>query len=322
MPLQSREESTRNGLYKVRRSLPPLNAVKAFEAAARLGSITRAASELNVTPSAISQQIKSLEEHVGRKLVQKNKQELELLGIGNQGFADISHALDLIARAFQPDDESAQRVAFSTLPALASRWLNPQLQALMDRYPNLDLYIDCSPHLVDFSSESYDLALRFGQGPYDPLSTDRLFTERFQAVCAPILKTKIQEYIQRGQLHAINFICDVGMHSGEHVTWSNWLERRGLSTQIPERRIVCTDSNMSIDAALNGYGLLLGRHALVAQLLEQGALVALDEEPFETELGYFLVYPSLAGLSPAARTFRGWVLEQSKQLRDKYKLSF
>lgn len=317
----SKEELRTQGLYKVRKSLPPLNAVKAFEAVARLGSITQAASELNVTPSAVSQQIKSLEEHIGRKLFQKNKQELELLGVGNQAFADISHALDLIARAFQVQDEDSQRVAISTLPALASRWLNPQLSVLLDRYPNLDLYIDCSPRLVDFSSESFDLALRFGRGLYGPLCTDRLFTERFQAVCSPLLKKQIEERIRNGQLDAINFICDVGMHSGEHVTWSNWLERRGLPAQMPERRIVCTDSNMSIDAAINGYGLLLGRHALVSQLLEQGTLVALDEEPFETELGYFLVYPSLAGLSPAARTLRGWILEQSKQLRERYQLS-
>ncbi|KJV26712.1 hypothetical protein VI06_16390 [Aquitalea magnusonii] len=314
------EELYKPGLHKVRKPLPPLNAVKAFEVVARLRSITQAAAELNVTPSAVSQQIRTLEEHIGRKLFSKSKLELELSDIGNQAFSDVTHALDLIARAFQLHDVESSRVAISTLPALASRWLNPKLSVLLDIAPNLDLYIDCSPRLVDFSSEAFDLALRFGRGKYETLSVDPLFKERFQAVCSPLLKKQIEEHIRNRQLDAINFICDVGMQSGEHVTWSNWLERRGLPTEMPERRMVCTDANMSIDAAINGYGLLLGRHVLISQLLEQGTLVALDEAPFETELGYFLVYPSLARLSPAARILRNWILDQGTQLRERYQL--
>ncbi|MGZ8292920.1 MAG: LysR substrate-binding domain-containing protein [Telluria sp.] len=292
-----------NGLRKARNTLPPLNAIKAFESVARLRSLTLAAAELNVTPSAVSQQIRLLEEHIGKKLFIAEKKGLSLTEIAIRAFPDITQAVDLISRAFAPAEAHTSRVAISTLPALANRWLNSKLSVFMTENTELDLYIDSSPKLVDFTTESFDMALRFGRGLYEPLSIDPLFKERFQAVCSPLVKKQIEERIKTGHLDAINFICDVGMNAGEHVTWTDWLERRGLPPHMPERRIVCTDANMSIDAAVNGVGLLLGRHVL-ADLLEQGTLVALNEEPFVTSLGYFLVYPSFSGLSPASRSVR------------------
>lgn len=303
-----------------RNVLPPLNAIKAFESVARLGSLTQAAAELNVTPSAVSQQIRLLEEHIGKKLFVMDKKGLTLTAISAKAFPQIRDAIELIGAAFLPDEVLKARVAISTLPAMASRWLNSKLSAFMAAHEELELYLDCSPKLVDFSEESFDLALRFGLGNYEPLSVDPLFKERFQAVCSPLLKTQIQERIKRRKLDSINFICDVGMMAGEHVTWNDWIERRGLAGYTPDKRTVCTDANMSIDAAVNGMGLLLGRHILIVDLLEQGSLVALDEEPFETALGYFLVYPSFSRLSPSARLLRDWILKCSAAMREKHSL--
>jgi LysR family glycine cleavage system transcriptional activator len=305
-----------SGLSVPRHTLPPLNAVKAFEAVARLGSLTLAAAELNVTPSAVSQQIRLLEEHVGKKLFVADKKGLTLTAFSSKSFPQIREAIALIGSAFRPDEALNARVAISTLPAMASRWLNSKLSIFMAAHEELELYIDCSPKLVDFSEESFDMALRFGRGNYGPLSIDPLFKERFQAVCAPQLKTLMEERIKSRDFDAINFICDVGMTAGEHVTWKDWLERRGMADYTPEKRMVCTDANMSIDAAVNGMGLLLGRHVLVTDLIEQGALVALDEEPFETALGYFLVYPSFSRLTPPARELRHWILQCAAAMRD------
>lgn len=310
-----------NGIQLARNALPPLNAIKAFESVARLGSLSQAAAELSVTPSAVSQQVRLLEDHIGKKLFIITKQGLSLTPISCKAFPQIREAIDLIGMAFAPDESLKARVAISTLPALASRWLNLKMSAFMTAHEELELYIDCSPNLVDFREESFDMALRFGRGNYSPLSIDPLFKERFQAVCSPLIKTQIEERIRSGKLDAINFICDVGMSAGEHVTWSDWFERRGLPAYAPDKRTVCTDANMSIDAAVNGMGLLLGRHVLIADLLEQGALVALDEEPFETALGYFLVYPSFSRLSPPARELRNWILKCSTAMREKYSLS-
>lgn len=304
-----------------RNVLPPLNAIKAFESVARLGSLTQAAAELNVTPSAVSQQIRLLEEHIGKKLFVIDKKGLTLTAISSQAFPQIRDAISLIGSAFLPAEDLKARVAISTLPAMASHWLNSKLSVFMAAHEELELYIDCSPKLVDFSEESFDMALRFGLGNYDPLSIDPLFKERFQAVCSPLVKTQIQERIKSRKLDAINFICDVGMTAGEHVTWKDWLEQRGLAGYTPDKRTVCTDANMSIDAAVNGMGLLLGRHVLIADLIEQGALVALDEEPFETALGYFLVYPSFSRLSPSARQLRSWILKCSSAMREKHGLN-
>ncbi|ALL65844.1 Transcriptional regulator [Paraburkholderia caribensis MBA4] len=308
-------------VQKIRKPLPPLNSIRAFEAVARLGSITQAAQELNVTPSAVSQQIRILEGHIGYKLLDKQKQVITLLDVGLKAFQDVSHGLDLISRAFRAQQTRERRVAISMLSSLANRWLMPQIPALLANHPQLDLYIDTSARLVDFSRELFDLAIRFGRGKYEQLGSDRLFVERFQAVCSPLVKNQIEESIRHRQIDDINFICDIGMHAGEHVTWIDWMERRGLPPEMPARRMVCTDTNMSIDVAVNGYGLLLGRHVLIRSLLEQGTLVALDEAPFESELAYYLVYPSLAGLSPDARQLRDWILKQGRQFRESYGLS-
>ncbi|WP_241269909.1 MULTISPECIES: LysR substrate-binding domain-containing protein [unclassified Caballeronia] len=310
-------DSTHDGMRKHRLRLPPLNAVKAFESVARLGSLAQAAHELNVTPSAVSQQIKTLEDYIGRRLFVQRKQRLDLTETSRMAVADISHALDLIMRAFQPKEERTSRVAVSALPAFASRWLNPRLPAFLKGNPEIELYVDGSQRLVDFSNESFDMAFRFGAGKYETLSADLLFKERFQAVCAPSVKREIEEFIAQGRLNKICFILDVGMRSGEQVTWDDWFERRGFPPITLERKMVCTDANASIEAAVSGCGLLLGRHLLIGNLLEQGALTPLDEYSFETELGYFLVYPSFVGLSPMARALRDWVLSQAVQTHQK-----
>lgn len=308
-------------MQKIRKSLPPLNSIRAFEAVARLGSISQAAQELNVTPSAVSQQIRILEGHIGYKLLDTHRQAITLLDKGLKAFQDVSHALDLISRAFRARQTGERRVAISMLSSLASRWLMPQMPTLLANHPKLDLYIDTSARLVDFSRELFDLAIRFGRGHYEPLGMDRLFVERFQAVCSPLVKHQIEEKIRQREIDDINFICDIGMQSGEHVTWINWMERRGLPPEMPQRRMICTDTNMSIDVAVNGHGLLLGRHVLIQPLLKQGKLVALDEAPFESDLAYYLVYPSLAGLSLDARQLRDWILKQSRQFCDAYGLT-
>jgi LysR family transcriptional regulator, glycine cleavage system transcriptional activator len=300
-------------LRKVRHRLPPLNAVKVFEAVSRLGSLTKAGQELSVTPSAISQQIRALEDHVGRKLFVQSRHGPGLTETAKNAIADVSHALDLIARAFQEKERVTPRIAVSALPAFASRWLNPMLPAFIKVNPDIELYVDGSQRLVDFASEAFDMAFRFGRGTYGSLSTDLLFKERFQAVCAPSQKAKIERSIMEGRIDQICFILDVGMQSGELVTWDDWFRRRGKPSQHMDRRMVCTDANTSIDAAVSGCGLLLGRHALISGLLQQGVLSPLDSMSFETELGYFLVYPSYVGLTPIARVFRDWVLSQAVQ---------
>ncbi|WP_250492768.1 LysR substrate-binding domain-containing protein [Caballeronia sp. GAWG1-1] len=311
------EPQAHGELRKIRRRLPPLNAVKVFESVARLGSLTQAAHELNVTPSAISQQIRTLEDYIGRRLFLQRKHQLIPTDISKSAIADISNALDLISRAFRPTEQQSSRIAISALPAFASRWLNPRLPAFFKENSEIELYVDGSPRLVDFSNESFDMAFRFGSGRYEPLSADLLFKERFQAVCAPSLKDEIETKIAEGSFDEVCFILDVGMRSGEQVTWNDWFAKRSIAPRPPEPKMICTDANTSIEAAVSGCGLLLGRHVLIGGLLDQGLLVALDEPSFETELGYFLVYPSFVGLTSIARTLRDWVMLQTVQTQQR-----
>ncbi|MDR3437488.1 LysR substrate-binding domain-containing protein [Telmatospirillum sp.] len=308
---RSNETSPRKG----RRRLPPLNAARTFEAIARTMSITGAASDLNVTPSAVSQQLRALEEYLGVSLIERSPRGLALTKFGERLFPSFSHGFDLIARACEDLKGGEANLAVSTLSSLATRWLNPRLGEFYKHQENLCIYIDTSSRLVDFSKETFDMAIRYGDGKYPNFVSDYLFCEYFIPAAAPHLIDDYKNMLSDGRCDGMTFLCDEGMESGERVTWMTWFARRGRSFTVPARRIVYTDANMTIDAGVNGYGLLLGRRVLVDDLVSSGKLAYLDDEPVDFGLAYYLVYPSLAGLSPAARAFRNWLLDRARTER-------
>lgn len=297
---------------KVRQPLPPLNSLKAFEATARLKSMALAAKELHVTPSAVSQQIKQLEHHLGQRVITQSRSGIVLTAYGRDALPKLSQAFDLLAGSFHhPRDPFLVRI--SVLPSFARFWLNPRLRGFFRQHPTIRLDINSSPSLIDFTFDDLDLAIRYGKGQYETPLCDNLMKEAHQAVCTPRQLPAWAPLVESGDFSRLPLIGDRGMLGGDDqdVTWREWIHAKTPEAMVPDYRITYTDSGLAVDAALAHQGMLLGRHVLLDTLLQEQKLVPLDPLTLRSELGYYLLGPSLAGLSEGAQKFRQWLLQEA-----------
>lgn len=292
------------------RRLPPLNALRAFEAAARHLSFARAAEELHVTPAAISQQIKQLEDNLGANLFRRGK----VLALS----AAAGAALPLISEAFDRLDKAAARLradkhdgplVVSAPPVFAARWLVPRLDDFHTSHPDIELRLLATRRLVDFAVEDVDVALRFGAGPYPGLHAERLMTEVIVPVAVPALAAAIKR-------PADLLRCTL-LHDDSHEwdptfpDWDTWLASLGVAVAAPLRIRHYGDINLVIQAAASGLGVALAWHSLVADELRGGRLVRLLDSALPTGHGYHLVAPPNRLQLPKVAAFREWLLGQA-----------
>lgn len=287
--------------------LPSLNGLRAFEASARLMSFTQAAAELNVTQTAISHQIRRLEEQLGVKLFIRQNRRLALtkeaesyLPAVRSAFDDLRLATDRLRRS----DRDA-RLTVSTTASLATKWLVSRVASFQDAHPGLEVRITTSPHLVDFRREEVDVAVRYGRGHWAGLRAHWLMAERLFPVCAPALLDGTRK-LRRPE--------DLAHHILLHTTssgddWRLWLTAAGLPQSIAARRGLTFDQGfMAIQAAVEGLGVALGRGHLVEADIAAGRLVA----PFDVELpqdaGYYVVTPEATADAPNIALFRDWLI--------------
>jgi LysR family glycine cleavage system transcriptional activator len=288
-------------------NLPSLNGLRAFEASARLMSFTQAAAELNVTQTAISHQIRRLEEQLGVKLFIRQNRRLALtkeaesyLPAVRSAFDDLRLATDRLRRT-----ERDTRLTVSTTASLATKWLVSRVASFQDAHPGLEVRITTSPHLVDFRREEVDVAVRYGRGTWAGLRAHWLMAERLFPVCAPALLDGTRK-LRRPE--------DLAHHILLHTTsfgddWRLWLTAAGLPQSIAARRGLTFDQGfMAIQAAVEGLGVALGRGHLVEADIAAGRLVA----PFDVELpqdaGYYVVTPEATADAPNIALFRDWLI--------------
>ncbi len=294
------------------RQLPPLNALRAFEAAARHLSFARAATELHVTPAAISQQIKLLEEHLGVSLFQRGKKlalseaAQAMLPLVSESFDQMERAL-LKVRATRPGNT----LVISTPPAFAARWLIPRLDDFHSRHPGIELRLLATKRLVDFRVEDVDVAIRFGAGNYPDLVSERLMAEAIVPVAAPALAARIQA---PADLLRCNLIEDE-WHRGNGVfpDWTTWFATLGVKSTGPLSIRYFEDANLAIQAAASGLGVTLAWYSLVVDDLNARRLVHLFDQLMPTTLGYYLVVPQNRASLGAVTTFRAWLLEHASR---------
>lgn len=292
------------------RKLPSLNALKAFEAAARHLSFVRAADELCVTPAAISQQIKLLEDHLGTPLFRRGK-ALRLSDAASDMLPLVSEAFDRIEQAVKKAKQENGALVVSVPPAFASRWLIPRLEDFNSKYPGTELRLLATRRLVDFGVEDVDAAIRFGTGSYPGLRTVRLMPEHIIPIAAPQLATAIKN---PSDLAACTLLEDEWHTSnGVFPDWKTWLSSIGwkAGSELKIRRF--SDCNLTIQAAVAGMGVALAWLSLVDEDLKSGRLVKLPEGSMPSELGYHLVMPEKRAHSAKAELFRAWLLEQAGQ---------
>ena len=298
------------------RPLPPLNGLRAFEAAARHLSFKAAAEELHVTPAAISQQVRQLEEQCGRPLFRRLTRALALTDAGRAGAAPLGEGFARIAEAvaLMRAPAPSRLVTVSVAPTFGAKWLLPRLARFRSRHPDYDLRIDASDELAHFDGDGVDVALRFGRGHYPGLVSECLMDEVSYPVCAPAL-------LESGP--PLRGPADLARHTLLHVrwkmesdsapNWQMWLRAAGLDESLAERGPQFSTDAMALEAAIEGQGVVLAGTVVAAADLAMGRLV----RPFPPDsaqpaaFGYYLVYPEDKAAEPRVRAFRDWVREEA-----------
>jgi LysR family glycine cleavage system transcriptional activator len=292
------------------RRLPPLNALKAFEAAARHESFTRAAEELCVTQGAVSHQVKALEATLGIKLFNRDRQRLVITDAGREYLAVVRDALDRIAvgteRLVQRQNSGALTV--STSPDFAAKWLVNRLGRFAERHPGIDLRVSATMHHVDFAREDVDLAVRHGDGNWPGLDAVRLCSEQLFAVCSPQLITG-RNRITKGS----DFLKFPLLHLGDSKAWSRWFDAAGITDAEVSHGPVLNRASMLIDAAIDGQGIARARTALAAWDLINGRLVRPLDVSLKLSKSYWIVCPKATSALPKIATFRDWLLAEAAE---------
>jgi len=290
------------------RKLPPLNALRAFEAAARQLSFTRAAEELHVTQAAISHQVKALEERLGVDLFVRAGRTLALTEAGERYLPTVRDAFDAIAAATARlyDDDHGGRLTVSTIHSFATAWLFRRLPAFRARHPEIDLLLDSEDRLVDFARDAVDLAIRYGGGGWPGLREEKLLEEEIFPVCSPALLDGDRPLNDPADLAHHTLIYD-----DMKVNWPAWLAAAGVPGLEPAAEIGYTDSHMILAAALAGQGVALARSILVGDELRAGRLVRPFAIGLSARFAYYVVAPAATWDRPKIKLFRAWLVEEA-----------
>ncbi|NIA69863.1 transcriptional regulator GcvA [Pelagibius litoralis] len=290
------------------RDLPPLIAMRAFEAAARQGSFTKAATELNITPAAVSQQVRHLEQQLGVTLFLRQARGITLTPAGKDYTQALGPALDQIAEATRQarGADRSGRLTVATTPSFAAKWLVQRLARFQAEQPDLDVRLSTSNALTSFSEDDIDVAVRFGTGQWPGAVARLLMTTELFPVCSPGLlrgprPLRRPEDLQHHTMLRLMF-----------PDWTKWLEAAGLQNLAQRRGPQFSDAGLMMQAAIDGQGVALGQRVLVADDLAAGRLV----EPFDlrvpSEVSYFLVTPQAALVRPKVEAFCDWLEEEAR----------
>ena len=287
--------------------LPSLNALRAFEAAARHGSLSQAAAELHVTHSAISHQIKALEAELGLPLFRRVGRGVVANAIGQQLESALSDAFARIGRAVLQarQGDRAGILTVSVEPSFAVRWLVLRLGRFRADHPEIDLRLSATSDLADFSREDVDAAIRHGRGGWTGLEAERLMPAPVFPVCSPTLLADCPPLVEPADLQHHTLL-----HEGDETYWREWLTAAGAGEVDVSGGPRFDDGHLTLAAAGAGQGVALTDDALAAGELADGRLVRLFTAEIGTDKAYWLVYPPAATTRPKVAAFRAWLLAE------------
>ncbi len=302
----------------MKKRLPPLNALRAFEAAGRLQSLTDAARELSVTPAAIGHQVKALEQYFGRSLVERRYRAIALTDAGRSLLPGLSEGFDRLNDAVEAFTAFEERRALlvTCATSFASRWLVPRLDRFYELHPEIDVRLDATQRVVDLRREEVDIGIRFGTGDWDGLEADYLIEEEMIPVGSPDLLA----------LKPVARPADLAAHTLLHiddgpgpapVDWARWLAAAGVDGIDASRGPSFSMESMAIQAAIDGQGIALVSDVLAADEIAAGRLLRLFDLGLKSGIGlaYYLVYPSSRARSPRVAAFRQWLIAEIESLR-------
>ncbi len=292
-----------------RRRLPPLNALRAFEAAARHLNFSRAADELAVTPGAVSQQIQNLEDYVGAALFKRTPKGLLLTDAAQTALPALREAFDRLAEAASllTAAVDGRRLTVTVAPSFAAKWLVPRLGRFEALHPQVDVWLSAGMEVVDFASGEIDLAIRYGTGRYPGLEVIKLMSETVIPVASPgLLETTALDTPEDLANHIL-------LHDGSPDAddscpdWAMWLAARGIKGVDGARGPRFNQSSLVIEAAVGGRGVALAKRALAQADLDAGRLVAPLQIATAVDFAYFVVHPKAKGRLPQVKAFVSWI---------------
>lgn len=292
--------------------LPPLTSLRAFEAAARHLSFTRAAEELHVTQAAVSHQVKSLEDFLGQPLFMRLTRALELTPAG-EGYAPVlKEAFESIERATRRlmEDQDKQGVLnISVSPTFLSRWLIPRLAHWQEVHPQIELRLVSTPKLADFVRDGVDMAIRHGRGVWPGLAAQRLFQAKSVPVASPKLLAGPIPLARPEDLARHTLLHDLV----EPDNWRIWLAAAGVKDIDPERGMRFGTGAEALQAAIEGAGVALARRAIIRRDIEEGRLAIPFDAPTSKEFAFYVVYPEASWKRPKVKAFCDWALGQARE---------
>ncbi len=296
------------------RRLPPLNALRAFEASGRHLSFAKAADELGVTPPAISHQVRQLEDHLGVPLFRRMTRQVALTDAGRAALEPMTEAFDRLAEAValleERDDSGVLTV--SVAPSFAALWLVPRVEQFTAKHPDIDLRIAANMALSDFADDGVDAAIRYGRGNYPGLSVVQLSQESIAPMCSPdLLKGPHPLNGPQDLAHHTLLHDDSTVSLGQSPDWRLWLRLAGHADIDASRGPRFSFPDHALQAAVRGQGVILGRLSLAGDDLAAGRLVRPFGDALPTEFGYYLVHPDAKPLPPKVAAFRAWVLSET-----------
>jgi len=297
-----------------KRTLPPLNALRAFEAAARHGSFVAAASELHVSTTAISQQVRNLENYLDVHLFERLPHGLVLTEAGRNWLPELTAGFDLLGESTRRlrTRQADGVLTLTMLSSFANGWLLPRLHRFREREPHVDVVMRTAKALTDFRRDAVDLAIRLGPGPGRGLSGHELCNEVLFPVASPqlfqngSLPDGLDSLIDYPLLHDTDAGADQPW-----LGWRAWFEREGLDASPTSRGVACSDSVVLIAAAVNGLGIALGRAPLVAPMLASGQLIRVTRLSWQAPWRYFLIAPPAHFRRHTVRAFVDWALSEA-----------
>ncbi len=292
------------------RRLPPVNWLRAFEAAARHVSFTQAARELGVTPSAVSQQVRLLEQHLGCALFNRLPRSLELAEAGEAYLPLVHDAFErLVASTAELfGDRGVKRLTIRVTAGFAVFWLIPRLTRFRARHPDMALRLTTSIWAGEPRDPAADLEIRHGAGGWPGMRAERLSWDTVFPVCSPSLRNGPVPLVSPADLSRHTLLHAIGFREG----WGEWLARAGVADRVdPAEGLEFDTSVMTIELALRGAGVALGRSCLVGELLAAGRLVAPFELALPTDEAVYLISTAGRPADSAAERFRVWLLAEA-----------
>jgi LysR family glycine cleavage system transcriptional activator len=297
-------------------NLPPLRAVQVFEAVGRLGSVSRAAEDLGVSPGAVTQQVHALEKHLKARLVQRTGRGIELTTWGALYLQRISAGLEHLRKA-QHDVERARRsnhLAVSAISSMSIKWLGPLLLAWNAQQGDASVALDANDAEPRVDAGEVDFRISYGARRHTYQRYLRLFTDYVMVVASPALlaASPIVRH-PRDLLKRPLLWIDWGYEYTGIPTWSNWFESVGLSAERLRASLTFASSGIAVDAAISGHGYALAQHSMVADALGSGALVSIFPHLLPLPEDYFLAWNSAALDKPIGAAFHAWVIAQARR---------